>query len=203
MSIIVAAAIFAAMRLLLPDIAAFFAALPFLPIAGYAGWRQLRAPSAANVAAMLGKLRAMPWENFSAVISEAFRRDGYRVGEIASGAADLELRKNGRVAIVACKRWKVARTGAGPLRDLHAAMQTREAHECIYVTTGDFTSNAREFATAKAIRLLNDVALAALVASVERGRRPWWLFGWSFPAGARTKRRAADESPALQRGRRE
>lgn len=153
-----------------------FVALPFLVIAAYAGWRQLSTPSAANAADILGRLRAMSWENFSAVIHEAFRRDGYSVTEIAGGAADLELRRNGRVSMVCCKRWKVTQTGVGPLRELYAAKQAQDAQECIYVAAGDFTANARAYATEKAIRLLHDAALATLVARVERGQRRWSFF---------------------------
>jgi len=176
LSVIIAAVLFAGTRLLLPDIAALFAALPFLALAGYAGWRQSRAPSVANVEETLGKLRAMSWENFSAVIGEAFRRDGYTVTEIPGNAADLELRKNGRVSIACCKRWKVAHAGVGPLRELHAAMQARDADECIYVAAGDLTANARAFASEKAIRLLNGAALVKLVARVKRGRWRWSFF---------------------------
>jgi len=172
-SVAAAAALFASVRVFLQDMIAFAAALPFLVIACYAGWRQLRAPSITNVAEILGKVRAMPWENFSAVIGEAFRRDGYSVTEIAQGAADLELRKNGRVSIVSCKRWKAAQTGAGPLRELEEARRASDAHEAIYVAAGDFTVNARELATEKSIRLLNDTELAKLVARIERGKRRW------------------------------
>ncbi|MBI4191637.1 MAG: restriction endonuclease [Betaproteobacteria bacterium] len=173
MSVIIAAALFAAVRLFLPDFAAFFAALPFLAVAGYAGWTQLRAPSVTNVTEALGKLRALPWENFSAVISEAFRRDGYSVAEIANGAVDLELRRNNRVSIVSCRRWKVAQTGVGPLRELYEAKRARDAQECIYVAAGDFSANARAFAAEKTIKLLSDTELARLVARVERGKRRW------------------------------
>jgi len=173
LSLLIAAAMFALVRLFLPDIAAFFAAVPFLAIAGYALWRQLRAPSVTNVAEILGKVRAMSWEDFSLVIAEAFRRDGYTVTEIPGSAADLELHRNGRVSVVCCKRWKVAQTGIGPLRELYAAKQAREAQECLYVAAGDFTANASAFATEKAIRLLHDTALATLVARVERGKKRW------------------------------
>jgi restriction system protein len=176
LSVMIAAVLFALVRRFLSDIAALFAALPFVAIAGYALWRQLRVPSVTNVAEMLGRLRAMSWEDFSAVIGEAFRRDGYTVTEIPGSAADLELRKNGRVSIACCKRWKVANTGVGPLRALHEAMQARDADECIYVAAGDFTANARAFATEKAIRLLNGAALVKLVARVERGRWRWSFF---------------------------
>jgi restriction system protein len=175
LSIAIAAALFAGIRLFLPDIAAFFAALPFLVIAGYTGWRQLRAPSVTAAADMLAKLRTMSWEGFSVVISAAFRYDGYSVTKIADGAADFELRKNGRVSIVSCKRWKVAQTGIGPLRDLHAAKQAHDAQECIYVTAGDVTANASAFAADKAIRLLNGTALGDLVARFERSKRRWFI----------------------------
>ena len=80
------------------------------------------------------------------------------------------------MSIACCKRWKVANTGVGPLRGLHEAMRARDADECIYVAAGDFTANARAFATEKAIRLLNGAALVKLVARVERGRWRWSFF---------------------------
>ena len=174
-SILIAAALAALVQLFLPLMAGFAAAAPFLAIAAYAGWRQLRAPGTTDVAATLGKLRAMSWENFSLVIGETFRRDGYEVTAIEGAVADLELRKNGKLSLAYCKRWKVTQTGVGPLRDLQEAVQAQDAHEGIYVTAGDFTSTARDFAAGKAIRLLNGAALAQLVARVERARRRWFL----------------------------
>jgi restriction system protein len=169
---LVACALFALVQLFLPAIVAFATALPFVGIGVYAAWRQLRAPSGANVAAALEKIRSMSWESFSAVIQEAFRRDGYEVFELGRGAADFELRKGGKVAIASCKRWKVVQTGVGPLRELYEEMRSRDAQEGIYVSAGDFTPTAREFAAGKPLRLLNDRPLGALVARVE-GRR--WL----------------------------
>jgi len=175
-SVAVGAALFAITRLFLPDIVAAASALPFLGIACYAGWRQMRAPGAGNLAETLDKIRGMPWENFSAVISEAFRRDGYAVTEVFKGAVDLKLEKNGRITVVNCKRWKVAQTGIGPLRELVEAKKAHDADDSIYVSAGDFTANAREFATANSIRLLQDAPLAELVARVERAKRGWFRF---------------------------
>jgi restriction system protein len=172
-SVLIAGALFALVRLFLPDIVAFTTGLPFLGIAVYVAWRQLRAPGASNVAATLDKVRAMSWENFSAVIHEAFRRDGYEVTEIAGSVTDFELRKGSKLALAYCKRWKVGQTGVGPLRELHEAVLAREAQEGIYVTAGDFTPTARDYATGKPLRLLNDKALGEIVARVERSRRKW------------------------------
>jgi restriction system protein len=175
-SVAVGAVMFAITRLFLPDLVAAASALPFLGIACYAGWSQMRAPGATNITETLGKIRGMPWENFSAVISEAFRRDGYAVTEVYKGAVDLKLDKGGRLSIVSCKRWKAAQTGIGPLRELLEAKEAQDAAECIYVAAGDFTANALAFAKEKSIRLLNDAPLAELVARVERGTRGWFRF---------------------------
>ncbi len=173
-SIAVSGAIYASGRLFLPETIAAAAALPFLGIAFYAGWRQLRTPSETNVNDLLTRVRGMPWENFSALLAEAFRRDGYAVSEIYKGALDLKLDKAARISIVSCKRWKAAQTGIGPLRDLVQAKDANDAAECIYVATGDFTANARIFANEKSIRLLHGAALASLIARVERGHRGWF-----------------------------
>jgi restriction system protein len=173
LSIIVAAVLFAVMRLLLPDLIAISVALPFVAIGGYAGWRQLRAPSATKVADALNLLRAMSWEEFSTLIEEAFRQEGYTVAKLTADDVDYEMSRNERVAVVCCKRWKVARTGVAPVRDLFEAGQARNAHEYIYVVAGEFTANAREFAAEKSIRLLNGAELVQLVTRVARGRKKW------------------------------
>lgn len=139
---------------------------PFFVIGCIAAWRQLRAPSAKRVAATLESIRAMPWSAFSGALEEAFRRDGYAVARHAGPAADLELTKNGRVTLVSCKRWKVARTGIEPLRELTAARDARDAHDCIYVATGELTDQARGFATGNRVRVLQGAELATLLPGV-------------------------------------
>ncbi len=176
-SILAAIPLFGAVQLFLPPLVALSATLPFLGIAAMAGWKQLRAPTPANVDEILGKLRAMSWENFSAVVAEAFRRDGYAVSPTGAGdAADFEATRNNRLTLVSCKRWKVAQTGIGPLRDLYEAKKTRDAQDCIYVAAGGFTDNAHDFALKNSIRLLCDGELAQLVARVERASHRWKLF---------------------------
>ena len=140
-----------------------FISLPFLIIGCVAAWRQLRAPSAERIAATLEASRALSWDAFSAALESAYQRDGYSVIRLNVAGADLELSKAGRVSLVAGKRWKVARTGVEPLRELDALRQSRDAHECIYVAAGEITENARAFAAEKKIRLLQDAELANLL----------------------------------------
>lgn len=164
-SLLVAAGLVAALRFVLPDVYAFFGALPFMVIAGYAAWQQLRAPSSAKVAQSLEALRAKPWDEFAGALESAFRREGYTVSRIEAKEADFELARAGRVSLVSCKRWKVARTGIEPLRELHAARLRREAQECVYVAAGDITDNALAFSAQNNIRLLRGAELAKLLGS--------------------------------------
>ena len=151
-------------RFFLPDVYAFFVGLPFFAIGAMAGWKQLRAPSASRVAETLESVRGMSWAEFSAAAEEAFRRDGYKVTRLDGKDADFELAKAGRTTLASCKRWKAARTGIEPLRDLDAARCAREANDAIYVATGEVSGNAASFAAGNRIRLLQGPELAALLA---------------------------------------
>ena len=160
LSVVIGAALFAGLRLLVPALYAFFFALPFLVIGGYALWKQLRAPSAESVSATLERLRAMDWDEFSAALESALRREGYEVARIAGEDAELELRKGGRVSLVCCKRWKAANAGAEPLRRLKAAAGKREADECVYVAAGASPSPARASSSLHVLRSMQPKVLA-------------------------------------------
>ena len=147
---------------------AFFTALPFIVIGCVALWRQLRAPGAGRVAATIEAVRAMSWDEFSGALTDALRDDGYTVSRFTGAAADFELARAGRISLLACKRWKAARTGADPLRDLHEATRAREAHECLYVATGEITGGALAFALERNIRLIQGAELAKLLPRVRR-----------------------------------
>lgn len=165
-SIAIAGALIAAARLVLPDVYAVFVGLPFAVIGAIALWRQLQAPSEARVAKTLDRVRAMSWEEFSQALEAAFRRDGYTVKRLNGAQADFELTKGWRVVLVSGKRWKVARTGVEPLRELDAARRAHEAHEGIYVATGEVTDKARAFAAEHRIRLAHGAELVKLMGRI-------------------------------------
>jgi|CXWL01.1.fsa_nt_gi restriction system protein len=161
----ISAGIFAVFRLLLPEAFApyaFFVALPIMVISFYAAWGQLRSPGSARVAETLATLRELSWKEFSALIEEAYRREGYTVGK-AVGGADFELVRADRVSLVSCKRWKAARTGIEPLRELESARHARGAAEGIYVAAGDISETASAFAAEKGLRLVHGAELAKLL----------------------------------------
>jgi restriction system protein len=137
--------------------------LPFWVIGCMAAWKQLQAPSTTRIDRTLAAVRAMSWAEFSRVMEAAYRRQGYAVNAIVGTAADFEITKEGRTALVYCKRWKVARTGVEALSDLHAMKEARNAHECIYVAAGEITENARAFAVKHGIKFVGGAELARLL----------------------------------------
>ncbi len=144
--------------------------LPFLVIGCIAAWRQFQAPSGKRVERTVEAVRGLAWQDFVAALEEGFRRDGYAVSR-AGGGADLELRKEWRTLLVAAKRWKVARTGVEPLRELAAAREAQDAHECLYVATGEVTEQAQRYAAAHRIRFIGGAELARLLPALGRARR--------------------------------
>jgi restriction system protein len=147
-------------------------AFPFVVIGAIAAWRQLRSPSAARVADTLQAVGSMSWNEFSGAIENGFRRDGFAVTRLPGPAADFEVVKAGRTTLVSCKRWKVARTGVDPLRELHAAKQASEAQRCIYIAAGEISDNARKFAAANGIQVLQGAELAQLLRGITRAKKP-------------------------------
>lgn len=160
-SALIGLAVFGAVRLLLDAGFAFFAALPFLVIAIVVLWREVRAPRGARLNAALEKIRAMSWEDFARVLEEGFRREGHAVTRV-EGAADFALQKDGRVSLVAAKRWKASRTGIEPLKELVRAGEKRQAAECVYACAGGMTDNARRFATEHRVKLIEGPELVKL-----------------------------------------
>jgi restriction system protein len=162
-STLVAAAVIGFAFTALPGhIAPFVAAgaLPFVVIAGMAGVRALRTPGAARIDATVAALRAMAWPELSATVADAWRRDGWTVTAIDDRAADFQIEQGWRRGLVSCRRWKVARLGAEPLRELAAARERLEVHDCWCVVTGDVSEQARRFAAEHRVTLVEGADLA-------------------------------------------
>ena len=171
-SLIVAILLFAAAEVIFPPLAPFVA-IPFVLVSIWFAYRQLRAGSPTAVPERLAQLRDMPWENFSLVISEAYRRRGYVVEESRDSAFDFLLRKDGRVTLVQCRRWKVSQAGEGPLKELARAIEKNDAFNGIAITAGAFSEKAQSFAAGNPITLVSGSDLIDLIAVVERKRWRW------------------------------
>jgi len=119
----------------------------------------------------LESVRAMSWQEFELLVGEAFRRKGYEVKENGGGGADggidLVLNKNGKKSIVQCKRWKTFSIGVPLIRELYGVMTAERANDCIFVSSGNYTAEARLFAEDKPIWLIDGSELIDLVSSVQ------------------------------------
>lgn len=119
-------------------------------------------PSETRVESTIEAVGAMSWRDFSALIEQAYQRDGYTVTR-SNGAADFTLVKGNRTLLLCAKRWKAASHGLEPLRELDAARRAQEANEAIYVAAGTVTDNARRFAASNRITLLQAPELTRLL----------------------------------------
>jgi restriction system protein len=140
-----------------------FAAIPFAVIAVLAAMRQLRNPSAARVQAVAAAASAMPWSAFANAVQAGFERDGCQVTRLNELGADFSLTKGSYVALVNAKRWKAARTGPDPLRELQAALKRHDAREAIYITLGEISPGARQYAQANGVSFITAPELAKLL----------------------------------------
>lgn len=143
-------------------IAAFSITIPFVVTGVIAARKQWRVPGAARVESTIEAITAMSWRDFSALMEQAFERDGFVVTR-TNGVADFKLDKGGRTSLVCCKRWKAAHHGLEPLRELKTARRAQEANEAIYVCAGSMTDNARQFAIENKIKLMQGPELAVLL----------------------------------------
>jgi len=161
-SALIALGVFGGLRLLIPEEMALFAAIPFAGISIYALVQQLRRPGTKRIAKTLERARGLSGEGFVSALETGFRREGYDVTRM-DGAAELVLRREGLVTLVACKRWKAMRAGIEPLREFDAATREHGPVGRMYVAAGEVTENARGFAEEKNIRLVREEELARLL----------------------------------------
>lgn len=140
-----------------------FAAVPFAAIAIMAAYKQLRAPSDTRVQAVAAAAAGMSWTDFARTVEAGFRRDGCEVERLQVAGADFALSKDGHVAIVSAKRWKAARVGVEPLRELQAERERRGAREAIYIALGDVSDKALQYARAQGVSLMTAPELTKLL----------------------------------------
>ena len=117
-----------------------------------------------------GALNTMSWQQFEALVGEAFRRKDYAVAEMGGGGADggidLALKKEGETFLVQCKQWKATKVGVTTVRELYGVMAAEGATGGFVVTSGVFTDEARAFAVGRNIELMDGKALHSLIRGV-------------------------------------
>jgi restriction system protein len=169
---LIAFALFWLAKAVFPPVAPFIA-LPFVAVGSYIAWTQWRTGPPGNASERLAALREMPWESFSAAVTDAYRRQGYAVSPSEGRGYDFQLTKDGRVTLLQCRQWKVNQVGVGPIRELAAAVERAQASKGICLAAGDFSAPARKAANGEPLTLLSGAELAKLVGKVGK-KRSWF-----------------------------
>lgn len=170
-TLLVAFALFAIAHVIFPPIAPFMA-LPFAGLSIYIGYRQWRGSAGVNAGERLATLRTLPWEDFSALITAAYERQGYAVAPAEGSGYDFILTRDGRTTLLQCRRWKVNQVGVGPVRNLASAVARGGAFNGICIAAGVFSEPAAKLALTEPVSLISGNDLVALVSPVwkRRGR---------------------------------
>jgi hypothetical protein len=112
--------------------------------------------------------RQLTPQGFAAICSELFAVPGTRtrVERVDAESADLWLHPAEAMrpmALIQCRQWATRLACVTELRELQGAMASRDVAHGTFVTTAGFTSDARRFARAHGITLVDIRDLLALV----------------------------------------
>jgi restriction system protein len=163
--LLVAVALFAVAHAIFPPIAPFMA-LPFAGLSVYIAYRQWRGNAGVDAGERLATMRTMQWEDFSALISHAYKRQGYAIAPAEGAGYDFTLTKDARTTLLQCRRWKVNQVGVGPVRDVANAVARRGAYKGICIAAGEFSAPARKLSLTEPVSLLSGGDLVDLVSPV-------------------------------------
>lgn len=145
-------------------------ALPFLLVAAVSFLRSLFRGNSHRRRGSLAALRLLPRHRFELLVGEAFGRQGYiveaRGSRAPDGEVDLELWLEGRKSIVVCRHWQLPQVGIAQIRELFDIMRFERADEGIYLSSGQYTHEAWQYAQGKPIRLIGGEGLLELMGGV-------------------------------------
>lgn len=105
-------------------------------------------------------LRTIEWKRFEEVTAAYFREKTFRTETIKAGAdggIDVKLfvaDKTEPFAIVQCKAWNSQQVGVKLIRELLGVMAHEKVSKGIFVTTADYTADAKAFAKENPISLI-------------------------------------------------
>jgi len=127
-----------------------------------------------NVAKRSGvaSLNEMSWQDFERLVSEYYRRKGFQVtregGNGPDGGIDLILREGGETYLVQCKQWKAYKVGVQPVREFYGVVASRGVAGGYFVTSGEYTNEARAFAKGLNLDLVDGRKLREMIDTAQK-----------------------------------
>jgi len=106
-------------------------------------------------------IREIEWKNFENLCCAFFLEKGIKAettGIGADGGVDINLYKEGSDCpsiIVQCKSRSSSKVGVKPVREFFGVMASEEVKKGFFMATGDFTSDAIDFAKGKSLDLVS------------------------------------------------
>jgi restriction system protein len=151
------------------------------------------------------------WRRFEAVVEALFAQAGFETRSQAHGAdggVDIWLYSvnhadgDAPVSIVQCKQWMRHKVGVKEVRELRGVMAQHAIVRGQFVTTSDFTADAREFAEGNGVGLHDVDGLLRLIAT-RHPKQQEALLRVAFEAtgGGRRARAAASSSSSARHAR--
>ncbi len=117
-------------------------------------------------------LNEMSWEDFERLIAEYYRRSGFQVtregGNGPDGGIDLVLRQKTETYLVQCKQWKAYKVGVQPVREFYGVMASRGAAGGYFVTSGEYTEEAKSFVLGLNVELVDGRKLRNMIDVAQR-----------------------------------
>lgn len=115
----------------------------------------------------VASLNQMGWADFERLVSEYYRRNGFQVtregGNGPDGGIDLVLRQKSETYLVQCKQWKAYKVGVQPVREFYGVMSSRGVAGGYFVTSGEYTDDAKAFAQGLNITLIDGLKLREMI----------------------------------------
>lgn len=152
-----------------PVLGAVFVAVAVFAVARLA-WR-----SARDTDPELTELRGMSWQQFSTVLTDSLRRQGYNVSvreSVAEGDVELIATRRGEKLLVQGRQWRKRSIDVDYVRELCGAITAEKANRGLFITCGAFTLEAMRFAKDLPISLIDGAAFLQWVNGTAPAPRP-------------------------------
>ena len=136
-------------------------------LSGVSALRQKKLYDKVAIRPGVASLNEISWADFERLVSEYYRRNGFQVtregGNGPDGGIDLILRQKSETYLVQCKQWKAYKVGVQPVREFYGVMTARGVAGGYFVTSGEYTEEAKTFAQGLNLTLIDGRRLRQMI----------------------------------------